>query len=97
MHWPLQTGRLPWSVEELSCRCRSSSLSGRSLDHVFCPSWEKMLTARAVALSTKRKAELFGEEGSRVRQGRRSAYLSLSAFQEVARTSMGERDATLLS
>ena len=55
------------------------------------------MVIRAAALSTKRKAELFGEGERPARRGRRPVSPLLSASHELVRTSVGERNAEILS
>ena len=88
MRWPSQTGWLSRSIERLSSSL--AKMCGSILDHVFCPSWERMVMSaatRAAALSMKRKAGPGGGD-RQARRGRRSTWLSPSAPQPVVRSSL---------
>ena len=74
--------------------CPSSSLAkmcGSGPDHVFCPSWERMLMSAAAAPPMKRKAGLGGGR-RRARRGLRSVSLSPSALCPAVGTSIAGGD-----
>lgn len=67
MRWPSQTVWLS-RLERLSCPSSSVKMNGSTLDHVFCPSSERVVMS--AALSTRHKAGLVGGV-RRARRGRR--------------------------
>jgi len=64
---------------------------GSSPDHVFCPSWERMLMSAVAAPPMKRKAGLGGGR-RRARRGRRPVSLYLSALSPAVGTSIAGGD-----